>query len=262
MNKSLSLLLLGLFGLSLTSCGTSVGFYADADKYLSGNQTYNENITSLDIDWISGTLTIVEDESIEGVKIEEETNLTKEKELVHSYFHDGKLNVKFFASGYTKVGFTPYKKDLTITYHPGISSINVDLTSGTFNANTLTADKVEIDMTSGTSDIGSVVAQDFDVDFTSGKMTVDHIKATNFDSDVTSGTIQVGFDEISKASFDLTSGNIDMTLPTTGGKVKVNKTSGSINTIRECSVNNNLYTFGDGEASISVSMTSGKLTIR
>ena len=76
MKKSLGLLILGLLGLSLTSC-ISGEVYADADKYLAGDQTYDEYITSLDIDWVSGTLTLVEDETIEGVKIVEDTNLTR-----------------------------------------------------------------------------------------------------------------------------------------------------------------------------------------
>ena len=59
-----------------------------------------------------------------------------------------------------------------------------------------------------------------------------------------------------------TSGSIDMTLPTSGGVVKVNKTSGNIKTFRECAVNDNSYTFGEGSADIKVSMTSGKLVIR
>ena len=42
MRKHIALGLLGLMVLSLTSCGTHVGHYANADKYLAGNQTYTE----------------------------------------------------------------------------------------------------------------------------------------------------------------------------------------------------------------------------
>ena len=262
MNKNLALLPLCVAGLSLTSCGVSCGVYADADKYLSGNQTYSENITSLDIDWISGSLTLIEDDNIEGVKIEEDTNVTKEKELVHTYLNEGILKIKFFASGHVSAPFFKLKKDLTVTYHPGIEVIKVDMTSGSFKANTLTADKVDIGMTSGFSNIGTITAQEVDTDFTSGSMTIEHVNATSFDSDITSGSLKVKFDEISKASFDMTSGSIDMTLPESGGKVKASKTSGRIITERECTVSNNLYTFGEGSADIKVSMTSGKITIR
>lgn len=261
MKKLLSTILLGFIGISLSSC-TSYGTYDDADKYLVGNQTYNENITSLDIDWESGTLTIVEDETITGVKIEEETNLTNEKELVHSYLDNGELKIKFFASGYSKFGFRSFKKNLTLTYHPGFTDIEIDLTSGTFNANSLTADKVDVDLTSGSANIDTITAKEVDVDFTSGRATINHINVNEFDSDMTSGSMTVAFDKVNKASFDLTSGSIDMTLPSDGGTVKVNKTSGSVSAIRECTFSNNIYKFGDGNADIDVGMTSGKLTIR
>ena len=281
MKKLFSLLFLTLFSLSLTGCGTSIGFYSDADKYLIGNQTYSESISSLDIDWLSGKLTLVEDETIQGVKIEEETDLTNEKELVHSYLKDGELKIKFFASGHRKMGFTSFKKDLTVAYHPGIAIIEIDITSGYLNAESITADKINIELTSGSSKIGTIISKDIGIDFTSGNMTIEnvatdnfdaemtsgdmtvtHINANTFDADMTSGDIKVGFDDISEASFDITSGKIDMTLPSSGGKVKVDKTSGRVNAIRQCSVDNNLYKFDDGIANIKVNMTSGTLTIR
>lgn len=262
MKKWFGLFLMPLLGLSLSSCGTSIGTYPDADKYLVGDQTYGENISSLDIDWVSGNLTLVEDRSIEGVKVEEKTDLTDEKERVHSYLNNGQLNIKFFASGYRRTSFTGFKKDLTVTYHPGITNIDIDLTSGNLKADSLTADKIDLEMTSGSSNVGRISAKEVDVDFTSGNLGIGHLSANTFDAEMTSGTIKVVFDEISKASFDLTSGSIDMTLPSAGGKVKVAKTSGSVNAVRQCSIENNLYTFGDGDADIKVEMTSGIVTIR
>ena len=261
MKKQITLALLGLMSLSLTSCGTHVGYYANADKYLAGDQTYEEEITALDIDWISGSVTLVEDPTIIGVKVEEVTDLTKEQEWVHSYVDNGKLMVKFFASGTWCSKPFGYTKELTVTYRPGIDSINIDLTSGSLNAKSMTAKDVEIDMTSGNATIDSIVAESVDTDLTSGEIEIKQMTAKEFDADLTSGTFTVGFTSIEKADFDLTSGKINMTLPVDGGTVKVSKTSGTVNTNRECSVNNNTYKFGTGSADIKVSMTSGKLTI-
>ena len=248
--------------LSLTSCRTHVGNYANADKYLAGNQTYVDEITALDIDWISGSVTLVEDETITGVKIEEVTTLEKENEWVHSYVDNGKLMVKFFAANTWCSKTFGYKKELTVTYHPGLESVNVDLTSGSLKAQSITANNVMIDMTSGNATIDNVIANKVDVDLTSGDISIKNITANEFDADLTSGTITTGFTLINKASFDLTSGKINLTLPLDGGTVKVSKTSGSVNTERECSISNNTYKFGTGLAEIKVSMTSGKLTIK
>ena len=243
MRKHIALGLLGLMVLSLTSCGTHVGHYANADKYLAGNQTYTEEITAIDIDWISGSVTLVEDETITGVKVEEVTDLEKEKEWVHSYIDNGKLMIKFFASNTWCSKMFGYTKELTVTYHPGLESVNVNLTSGSLKAESITAKEVDIDMTSG-------------------KANINKIAADSVDADLTSGTITVGFTSINKGSFDLTSGKINMTLPSDGGTVKVSKTSGNVSTERECSVNNSTYKFGSGAAQIDVSMTSGKLIIK
>ena len=260
MKKKILFTLLPLLALPLTSCGTSIGVYADADKYLAGNQTYTESVNTIEIDWVSGELTLIEDDTIEGVKIEEEANTTEEKALVHSYLNEGNLKIKYFASGYMSTQYN-LKKSLTVTYKPGLTKMDVDITSGKLHAENITATEFELDMTSGDADIGSVIADDIDIDATSGDIEITKVTAKDFDSDLTSGTITIGFTAIDKATFDLTSGTINMKLPEDGGTVKVSKTSGSVNTKRECSVNNNTYKFGSGAADIKVSMTSGKLNI-
>ena len=262
MKKQIALTLLGLMTLSLTSCGTHVGHYANADKYLAGNQTYAEEISAIDIDWISGSVTLVEDETITGVKVEEVTDLEKEKEWVHSYIDNGKLMIKFFAANTWCSRLFDYTKELTVTYHPGLESVNVDLTSGSLKAESITAKDVNIDMTSGKANINNIVADNVDVDLTSGDIEIKDVTAKEFDADLTSGTIAVGFTAINDASFDLTSGKINMTIPEDGASVKDSKTSGSVKTERDCSIDNNLYKFGTGSANIRVSMTSGKVIIK
>ncbi len=262
MKKLLALGLLGLMGVSLTGCGTHVGNYANADKYLAGNQTYETEITAIDIDWISGSVTLIEDETITGVKVEEVTDLENEKEWVHSYIDNGKLMIKFFAANTWCSKAFGYTKELTVTYHPGLDSVNIDLTSGSLKAQSITAKAVDIDMTSGKSNIEEIVSDSVSADLTSGEMKIGKVATKSFDAHLTSGSITVGLTSYEKANFKLTSGKIDMTLPEDGGIVKISKTSGSVKTERECSVDSNTYKFGTSEAEIKVSMTSGKLIIK
>lgn len=261
MKKLFAIATLGLLSLSVTGCGTRMGFYPDADKYVVGNQNYEAEVQTIDIDWISGKVILVEDDTIEGIKVEEETNTTIPQEQVHSYLNEGTLFIKYFASGYMHRGFSVIKKELTVTYKPGISKINIDLTSGSLTAEKITSQEVNLDMTSGNAKIGEMVADKVDTDLTSGEIEITKLNAKELDSDMTSGTFTVGFSAIEKAHFDLTSGKINMTLPEDGGKVKVSKTSGSVKTERECTISDNVYTFGTGEADIRVSVTSGTLKI-
>lgn len=261
MRKKFVFILLGLLTSGLTGCGTKMSVYADADKYIAGNTEYtNVEVSEINVDWVSGSLTLVEDESATGITISEITELTEEKALVHSYYHDGILNVKYFYSGYRcRTSF--FKKDLTITYKPGLDSLDINLTSGSLKAENINVKKFDLDLTSGSTNVSNLVAEDADIDLTSGDITFGKINAKSFDVDMTSGKANVNYEAIEKSSFDLTSGNIDLTLPSEGGNVKVSKTSGSVKTNREGTFSNDIYQFGSGTAEISVSMTSGTLTI-
>lgn len=250
--------------LSLTSCLSISRYdsYPDANKYLVGNQEYKENISSLDIDWLSGNLVLIEDSTIEGVKVEEYTNLTKDEEKVHSYLNNGELKIKFFASNYHRLlRNSNYKKDLVITYKPKLTNLKIELTSGSCTAANLTPSDCNINITSGNIEINNIVSNTIHLDGTSGNMELNKIETKEFYSDITSGDLNTAFASVEKAKMSLTSGDIDLTIPTSGGKVKVSKTSGLVTTNRQCTINNGEYTFGSGESIIEVSMTSGRLTI-
>lgn len=261
MKNKIAFALLGLMSLGLAGCGTTIGVYADADKYVAGNTEYaNVEVTKIDVDWVSGSVTLVEDETATGITISEVTNLTDQNDLVHSYFHDGILSVKYFASGHWCRSLQ-IKKELTITYKPGLDSLRVELTSGSLTADNIHAKDFNLDITSGSANVGNIVADNIDVDMTSGSATFTKVNAKSFNADLTSGKITVGYEAIERASFDLTSGKINMTLPTDGGTVKVSKTSGSVVANRAGTFSGNTYKFGEGAADIKVSMTSGTLTI-
>ena len=261
MKHRLGLIILGLLALIFTSCGTHMNTYPNSDKYLVGNQTYEGEMVNLDIDWISGKIFLIEDENVVGVKVEEETTLADSKEQVHSYFDNGTLNIKFFASGHTRSSSAPFQKDLTVTYKPGLINLKIHLTSGELNATSINATNFDLDMTSGNAVIDNLVSEKANIDLTSGSVEFKSVSSKEFDVDLTSGTCLVKFVSIERASFDLTSGTVNMELPLEGGIVKVNKTSGTVSARRECTINDNTYTFGSGSADIKVSMTSGKLII-
>lgn len=256
--------ILGLFGLSLMGCGASAGYYPDADKYVAGNQEYKEEITTLNIDWVSGNLTLVSDTTITGLSLSETTNITNEKGFVHSYLNEGVLKVKYTASGYHLPFNRKIVKDLEVRYNPIevlLDELNVDLTSGKFVATDIAATDFSLDMTSGKSEIQSVNCKEMDVDITSGSLNITSLSADELDADLTSGSMDIIFVKECKASFDMTSGSLRTKLPEEGGTVKVSKTSGSVTTSRECTIEGNTYKFGNGNTEIKVSMTSGKLII-
>ena len=261
MKKGLAFAILGLLSFGLTACGVTGGIYANEDKYISGNTEYKDvEVNKIDIDWVSGNVTLVEDEAATGIVVFEDTNLTDKRELVHSYFHDGILNVKYFASGYHCLK-TNIKKNLTITYKPGLETLKVDLTSGYLGAENIHATKFDLDITSGTANIKNLVVDEVSVDATSGTIIMSKIYAKKMDADLTSGSITTIYESLETATYEMTSGKVFLTLPIDGGTVKVDKTSGTVKTNRECTINNNTYKFGTGLADVKVKMTSGTLSI-
>ncbi|MBQ2070632.1 MAG: DUF4097 family beta strand repeat protein [Bacilli bacterium] len=261
MRRNFALVLLGLLTFGLAGCGTKMGYYPDVDKYIAGSTEYPDvEVKTIDIDWLSGSVTLVEDESATEITISEVTGLTEKEALVHSYCHDGILSIKYFASGYWCRSFN-YKKELTITYRPGLYSLSVDLTSGSLKATTVHAKEFNLDLTSGSANITDLVTEKATNNLTSGNVSFAKVNAEKFDMNMTSGSANIGYESIEKSSLHLTSGKVDMTLPEEGGTVKISKTSGSVKTNREGTFSNDTYKFGNGKAEIDVSMTSGTVTI-
>ena len=257
--KLLAIAILPLMGLSLTSC-TSMGIYADADKYLVGTQEYSGELKDLDIDWISGQVTLIEDSAATSISVKEENDLPDEKK-VHSYFHDGTLNIKYWKSGLRARFIESYKKHLYVTF-PSLENLNVDLTSGTLFADKITAKKVNIDLTSGSMELGNIKCDAINADLTSGSITVDNLDTETGDFDCTSGKIKIKESKADSLSFSLTSGSVDLKIPE-DATVKFSKVSGSYNSVREgYTKDENKYTYGQGTCQIKISVTSGKATIR
>lgn len=258
MKKKLTVGLLTIFTFLLSAC-MSVNTYPDADKYLVGSKTYTETIQEITIDWISGNITLIEDNTMVGVEIVEETNLTKDEERVHTYVHDGILNVKYFASGYTKSSLNYIQKDLFVTYKPSLSKLTINQISGNLVAESVNCDDFRLNMTSGNATIETINVARTTLNLTSGNLDFDHVIADQLDVSMTSGTLTMGMDTVGSVDIKMTSGNVYLTLPANGAQVTITKVSGTINANRTHTQAGNLYTFGVGGATIKISITSGSI---
>ena len=260
----------------------SIGTYEEADKYLAGNQNYESKISSINVDWVCGKLTLVSDESITGANLKED-NEFPEVEKVHSYLKGEQLNVKFFASGHRSYNLDPKGKELVLTYNPNyISELNIWLTSGTLIAPKLKAStKVDIALTSGIANIEGVAAPTFEGTFTSGSLfvkelnadkakisgtsgTIDvsNIKTSEFKTSITSGRQNLRFISFTASNVSMTSGETYIKLPSEGGTLTISKSrTGSLVINREHTVNADRYIFGESSSTMNVEFTSGKLTI-
>lgn len=247
-----------LFPFLLASCSV-MGVYPDAEKYVAGSQDYEGEIKTLNVSWVAGSLTLVEDESATTISVKEDNSLS-EAEKVHSYFHDNTLDVQYCASGF--VGhIDSNQKNLVITYKPGLEKLNISLTSGSFRAEALHASEANLSLTSGKIEVNNIEASEINCSSTSGSISFNDVKTNKFKSSFTSGSSTVNFLELNEAHLSGTSGYIVLRTPEVGATVHVSQTSGKTNSHREGTVSNGTYTYGDGSAKVDISLTSGTVEL-
>ena len=262
----------------LSGCKSSVHQekYDNADKYLIGSHTYEERIDSISVEWICGKVDLVEDETITGAKLEEDTPYG-DKEKVHSYFADGKLDVRFMESNHRAYIESKYKV-LKLTFNPNLDKFAVSVTSGELTLNRVSANDVSLTATSGKIEVGTivssktyvkatsgdiqlsnVVSEETSFEMTSGSISTGSIAAKNFKFNATSGSSAFKFDALENGEVKFTSGSSKVKMPESGAKVGVEKTSGSVNASEKYSSFGSTYSYGDESSVLRIEMTSGSI---
>lgn len=304
MRRIISMILVAIIAASscclLSAC---VGYtktirYDDVDKYLIGSQTYeNADIDELRIDWPDGQVVLVEDPNATCVTVAEENNLD-DKRKVHSYYHDGILDIKFWQSGLH--GYVLEKdKHLTVTYRSvrnlvvnvasstlkatelHVENADIEMTSGDIDVDGITCNKLTCTMTSGDIDINKIDCNVFILNMTSGNACFAEITATQasmsqssgditaralnvdtFRSNSTSGDLEASFVRANHIDIVLTSGDVEIGIPDEGATVAVASTSGRFKSNLSYSINQGRYVFGEGKCDIGIEMTSGSAWIK
>ncbi len=276
----------------------SGGVYADSKKYTAGSFSYRaSDIDTVSVDYISGTLTLVQ----KGSSVLEATETSSERlsdaQSMHWYLDGRTLRIKFCESGFS--GTIP-KKSLVLEIPEGIDievgvtsgevvfdtdvfAGNVDVgatsgdvrigrltalnfqagsTSGNTSIGSIVAEEVKLGSTSGNTEIGTLVAGKVDFASTSGSTRIGSATCESIDGGGTSGNISIGLDSCAKLRIGCTSGNVELTrLPAGGASVDYEKTSGKLRADGYM-VKGGKMVFGNGECDISVTTTSGDLTIK
>lgn len=262
----------------------SIPSYTDQDKYLIGNQEYEGELDTLDINWLFGKVKLIEDENATKIIVREENELPDTLK-VHSYFVDGKLYIKFGEAGYKGSGIKSSEKSLEITYK-SLKNINIELTSGAVYADKINADVAKIGLTSGSVNVDTLNVPTIIASITSGKFSINNLSANDATFKMTSGSINVDSSYIDKlncelssgscnfnlksckdATFKATSGTITLTIPDDiKTKITLNKTSGGLRTQKTFTRVDKEYTFGpmdaDINSTITINMTSGSVVIK
>lgn len=263
---------------SNVSCGGSFSFlprgcnvislggytYDNADKYSVGEFTLDEEITSLDIDWIAGQVDlVVTDEANVSAK---ETGADDEAEKLRYRVVDGKLMIKFKKSERTAFN-DDLSKELTL-YIPremaeNMQLVSVQCVSAGLDIKEMSIDTVDIEMVSGKLNAEDVIIGNVNVESVSGDVVVNGTLNT-LDAELVSGKINVNSDkQLSSLDMETVSGNITVTMPEGDGfTAEMDSVSGDIDIDFEVTIKGDKRINGDGSAEYNFETVSGDVKLK
>lgn len=225
----------------LTMCLTGCSFvsmfntfsyqYDNASEYKPGDREIDEKVTKINIDYISGDVTINTHDS-DKVSVKETANIDlRDPQKVHTWVNDGTLYVRFCQS-IKRINFTNIHKklELTLPSSQDLEDVTVEVSSGNLNCTGITSGSFTSHLSSGNLTCKDITAGGFDAKLSSGNANVDgsgkniKIKASSgninikqsgdcssMTIDSSSGNITTEADKVSKMDVHASSGNITVT---------------------------------------------------
>lgn len=248
------LLLMGTaLAAAVVLAGCSFGFisvvhYTNADKYTAGDREITEKIDSIDIDYISGDITFLTEDT-DTVSVKETARIALDSDRqVHTWVEGSTLHVRYCAAD-KRLDLSSLDKKLEITVPEDVtfSDVNINLSSGDLRADDIKTKKLDVDSTSGNHVIGCTAdtvtinstsgdidltqfgkSEDISVEATSGNFHFNMEEVKNLILNTTSGDMWVEAEKIEKLDVDSTSGNKTFTLSNCPEETVINASSGDV----------------------------------
>ncbi len=229
------------------SVGTAL-LYEDQD-YSKGNAELSpeQTVSSLNIEWISGTVTVkLWDEDHVSVFEESSSPLSDEDQLRYRYV-EGVLSIKYSPSRIYRFGNHP-RKNLTLCLPRGteLDRITVDSISAEVHLSELGATNAALSTVSGELFAENCHFGDLSADSVSGEILL-YLTNTPRDLDI-----------------DTVSGDTVLILPadTAGFAIEVDTVSGDLDLPEECHRRDDEIYYGNRSAEFGFDSVSGDLTVR
>ncbi len=289
-------------------CGCSVGFingssvkYDNADKYTAGDREITDKIDRLDIDWVSGKVTVSAD-SGSSVRVTETTEADLDDKLkVHTWAEGSTLHVRFCKSGERYELEEVKSLEITVPEDTVFKSIDVDTSSADVFCDGITAENAVMDASSGNmmyngdadsfkadtssggigfsgsaekistnSSSGNVSitqtgsADSISVDTSSGDMDIDCEYTKKLQADSSSGGKVIRLAQMpEETTLDSSSGDVELYLPEDAGfTAEISTSSGDVEYELPLEKSGeDTYVCANGEAGLSISTSSGNVKI-
>lgn len=221
--------------------------YENSDKYTQASSGSSRNVSSLEIDWVSGLVEIVSYNGKEIAFEEKSTNEISSNERM-CYWNDGDtLRIKYTSSGF----FNLIDKHKTLTvYVPSNVKLN----------------KLELDVVSADVSIFGLSTDDTEYDSVSGNLFADNFSCNFFEGESVSGEVSLIISSLTQPreiEIDTVSGDVNLSIPKDFGyDISFDTVSGDITCKTESvSISKNRIKHGDASLNIDIDTVSGDLVI-
>lgn len=203
--------------------------YTNSEKYSVGDAEITDKIENIEIDWPSGSVSVVS-HSKDTFQVSEKAKDSKSEDLrVHWWLEGTTLHVKFAASGASLRWFNSGHKELTLTVPEALSFDNVVIraASAEIEAVNLAAETLSVSTASGNMDI-NCAANTISLNSASGDIQLDQKdKAGEVSIDTASGRIDANLSRVDTASLESASGKIQVTAVSVNS-ISAKSTSGAV----------------------------------
>ena len=224
--------------------------YDHADQYKPGSEPIANELSKLEVDWVSGNVAIESYDGSELTFAESSDKTLDEKTTMHYWMQEGgHLHIQFGKSGSK---FKNLDKQLTVKIPASwnLDKIELDVVSSDVTVNGIVCDDFELDGVSADVDIRSSVMREVEMNTVSGNLSADFKGVDN-------GT------RLNKLSFESVSGSASLVLPESWGfSAEMESVSGKVKCPFATKVSKGEYTYGDGGTEIDMESVSGSLTIK
>lgn len=262
-------LLAGVFAVAMVGYGVGGGFgsiniggyWYDEDDYSVGNGSTRATVNEISIDWVAGSVTVIEGEG-EEILISETYDGSDDDQKLRWKVEDGELDIQY-SKPVLFGSVQSLHKDLTVTIPSsmmnGLEELHISAVSATQTV-AVSVRELEIDSVSGTVEVkGSF--HSVSLDTVSGNLNFEgSVRDLDLDSVSARATVRLT-EQADSLEVDTVSGNVTLILPesTTGFRVDTDALSNCVD-IRDFDVGSDKK-WGDGRMRIQVDAVSAKLIV-
>ncbi len=254
---------------TLISCGSEKYEYENENEYKVGEFNKTVFVSTLDIEWISGSVELVGHNGSGFYTAEESELPIGGDHEMRIWFDGGILRIRPSASGIKKDKI-PEKK-LTV-YIPmenllSFNDVDIDTDSANITIDQIGAGFFEINTLSGNVSLGHFGnSRDVKISTVSGSIEYTHTlgKSESTSVNTSSGTVRIGESKPSDVlNINSASGSIELTLPENSGfTLEAVTVSGIKSNAFQGTMSGGKLVVGDGKSKISIGSASGNIAVK